>query len=116
MAAPFVSGALSVVIERFPGISNTRAVQILKETAEKLPGQGLGAGRIDLYAAMQPLDTSYHLVLREQVLSYDQIMSYGATEQGLFRKFGTRLEGLYRVGDGSSDLFRPFYSENCVFR
>lgn len=54
MSSPMVAGALAVVMDREPGFSNKEALQRLKDTAVPLPGQELGAGRIDLYEAMFP--------------------------------------------------------------
>lgn len=53
-AAPIISGAIAVLLDYDSDLSITDAVRRLKDTAVNLPSQDLGAGRIDLYAAMFP--------------------------------------------------------------
>lgn len=52
MSAPMVSGAAAVLLSREPNLTNAEVETRLKRTAVKLPSQGLGAGRIDLFEAV----------------------------------------------------------------
>ncbi|MDS4019133.1 MAG: S8 family serine peptidase [Candidatus Competibacter sp.] len=59
MAAPFVSGAAAVLWSVYPKWTPDQIVERLKKTAKPLPGEQLGAGRLDLFNAI--FDGSFEL-------------------------------------------------------
>jgi len=58
-AAPFVAGAMALMIEKYPHLSGKDVAQIFFDTAEDLGEEGVddvyGNGLIDVYAAFEPI-------------------------------------------------------------